>query len=72
MKTGIFPIGLTVTELKRILADWPETDVSGEPTEVWLETSQYTSAPCVEVVILNRRVDDGVVTADILLGDGRS
>ena len=33
-----FPNGLTVKELKTIVADWPEVDHLGEPTEVWIET----------------------------------
>lgn len=32
-----FPNGLTVRDLKKIIADWPEEKSDGELTEVWVE-----------------------------------
>lgn len=64
--------GIRVAELKRVVADWPETDAEGEPTEVWNQTGFGLSSPCVSVEILNKRTrDDGSPTADILLGTFR-
>ena len=34
MKTTHFPNGLTVADLKRVIAKWPETNTFGEPTIV--------------------------------------
>ena len=48
-----FPNGLTVTELKAIVADWPEVNHLGEPTEVWIETGKSLTSWAVEVEPLN-------------------
>lgn len=32
-----FPNGLTVRELKALIADWPEVDDEGNEAEVWIE-----------------------------------
>lgn len=48
------PIRLKVRELKKILADWPETDEDGELTEVWIETGKNMSSAVVEVLPLNK------------------
>lgn len=59
--------GLTVAELKRHIADWPETDANGDPTEVWIETGDSISGPCVAVELLNLRTkEDGSSTSDLL------
>lgn len=49
-----FEKGLTVAEFKKLIADWPETDIDGEPTEVWISTGVNLSSPVVEVSQLNR------------------
>lgn len=59
--------GVTVAELKRHIANWPETDAMGEPTEVWLEVGKTLSAPCMSVKLLNYRTkEDGSPTSDLL------
>jgi hypothetical protein len=61
-------MGVTVAELKKHIASWPETDAMGEPTEVWLETGHQLSSPCMSVELLNYRMrDDGTHTSDLLL-----
>lgn len=61
-------MGVTVAELKKHIADWPETDAMGEPTEVWLETGYQLSSPCMSIELLNCRIrDDGTHTSDLLL-----
>jgi hypothetical protein len=64
-----FPNGLTVIELKRLVADWPETDAWGEPCEVWIGSRDGTSNVVREVWPLNRREsEDGTKRwADLLL-----
>lgn len=58
--------GLTVAQLKRHIADWPEIDASGEPTEVWIQTSRG-SCQCLTIDVLNLRTrDDGTETSDLL------
>lgn len=60
-------MGVTVAELKKHIADWPETDAVGEPTEVWLETGHQLSSPCMSIELLNYRMrDDGTHTSDLL------
>lgn len=62
------PYGISVTELKKCIADWPETNDLGKPTEVWLSTGVFTSSPCVEVITLNvRKASNGSESGDILL-----
>jgi hypothetical protein len=57
---------VTVAELKAFIADWPETDTNGEPTEVWVETGQDLTSPCTEVWPLNLRIrGDGTPTSDL-------
>lgn len=48
-----FPNGLTVRELKALIADWPETDHMGEDSEVWVETSEGLSNVVKKVWPLN-------------------
>ena len=44
---------MTVTELKRLLADWPETDAHGSPSEVWIETGFALSSAVIAAAELN-------------------
>jgi len=55
--------GLTVTEFKPIVANWPEVDGNGEPSEVWIETGRMASSMVTAVVPLNCRGD----RADLML-----
>lgn len=66
MQTRDFPNGLTVKELKEIIADWAETYENGEPTEVWIETGWCLSSAVVEVAPLNVREK----SADLILSSG--
>ena len=64
MESRSFLTGLTVKELKELIADWPETVAeSGEPTEVWLEHDDGTTSQVRSVWTLNLRTE----SADILL-----
>jgi len=67
-----FTNGMTVTQLKALIKDWPEVDEMGDPCEVWLATGDMTSSICTQVSSLNlRSFDDGPVvkeSADLLLG----
>lgn len=59
--------GLTVGELKKHIANWPETNAAGEPTEVWLETGHQLSSPCMKIELLNyRKREDGTPSSDLL------
>ena len=74
MKLSNFPTeplfsrsGVTVAELKKYIADWPETNRDGEPTEVWVRDGDGYSHPCGVVYPLNvRTMDDGSKTSDLL------
>lgn len=66
MQMKSFPNGLTVKELKEIIADWAETDEDGEPTEVWIETGWCLSSVVIEVTPLNKREN----SADLFLSSG--
>lgn len=66
MQMKRFPNGLTVKELKEIVADWAETDEDGEPTEVWIETGWCLSSVVIEVCPLNKREK----SADLILSSG--
>lgn len=48
-----FDQGLTVKELKEIIADWPDEDELGELSEVWIGYDGVSSQ-CFSVVRLNR------------------
>ena len=69
MKIERFENGMTVAELKRLVADWPETDEYGEPCEVWLGNGSGLSNQAREISPLNMRENkDGTkVWADVLL-----
>lgn len=67
MSIQAFDNGLTVAELKRLIADWPETNEDGDPTEVWISRNEFESNPVYEVSPLNVKVhDDGEKSFDIL------
>lgn len=53
MEIHFFPHGLTVRELKELIKNWPEEYSNGEPTTVWIETSDGLSNQVAEVVPLN-------------------
>ena len=55
-----FENGITVKELKELLKDWPETNDLGDPSELWITTSEGYSNPVKTVTPLNR--------SDILIG----
>lgn len=55
--------GFTVKQLKAIVKDWPEKDLNGEPTEVWIENGDFRSSPCFSIWPLNKRE----MTGDIIL-----
>lgn len=57
---------VTVAELKRHIADWPEMDASGEPTEVWVQSGDGFSKACVAVEVLNLRGTPQGETSDLL------
>lgn len=48
-------VGLTVLELKRLVANWPELNDDGELTEVWIGNKDGLSNPATEIVSLNNR-----------------
>lgn len=63
-----YPSGMTVTELKALIKDWPETGDDGEPLGVWLGTPDGKSSPVFEVASLNTHtLENGTIVADILL-----
>lgn len=50
--------GLTVAELKLRVANWPETDASGNPIEIWLhDVGRGLAAPCTDMCIVRMRRD---------------
>lgn len=60
MKIQLFENGMTVADLKRIIADWPETDDEGEPCEVWLGSGNgYTNQAIVAIPLNVRSNEDG-------------
>ena len=58
---------MTIKELKDIIRDWPETDATGEPTEVWMQTGPTTSSPLVGFEYLNMDAMGNAFKADLLL-----
>ena len=70
MESKEYKDGLTVKELKELIKDWPEEDVYGETTEVWIQTGVCLSSPVFEVNLLNFRTCDNTEWADILLKVG--
>lgn len=60
----VFPNGLTVKELKKVIEKWPDFDTDGQPYEVWVgKKDDMLSNVIVELWPLNKN-EDG---ADILL-----
>ena len=59
--------GITVAELKMVIAHWPSTDFEGEPTEVWIDNGDDTSRPCFRIMPLNLRGYEDAATADVIL-----
>jgi len=49
-----FPMGMTIRELKQLVADLPEKDEGGEEYEVWATTGWCLSSPVINVWPLNR------------------
>lgn len=47
--TASFDQALTVTQLRAMLASWPETDADGSPVEVWIETGVNLFSAVIEV-----------------------
>lgn len=64
-----FENGMTVVQLKQLLANWPETDEHGEPCEVWLGDGNGLSNQAKESRPLNmrEREETGRKSADLLL-----
>ena len=66
LKLQDFPNGLTVRELKKIVADWPEENVLGDLTTVWVDNSEGLSSEVRSVWPLNVRDKDEAISADIM------
>lgn len=60
-----FPKGLTVPELRALLARWPDCDAYGEPNEVFVETGLGVSSQVTAIWPLNRREENGKQWADM-------
>lgn len=69
MKKQEFQDGMTVTDLKKAIKDWPEVDEHGDPCEVWIGTREGTSNQAHSIWPLNKRKseDGGKEWADIIL-----
>lgn len=68
MKIQRFENGMTVAELKAILAEWPDTRPDGTPCEVWLGDRRNLSNQVKELSPLNAQRDKGgTMTADLIL-----
>jgi hypothetical protein len=50
--------GMTVTDLKTLLATWPEADEYGEPCTVWIGHSNGLSDPVTGAMPLNPRENE--------------
>ena len=64
-----FSNGMTVSDLKRIIQDWPETDLEGNPCEVWVfQEGDLLSSQATSIVPLNPRYGNGVLkSADLII-----
>lgn len=58
---------MTVTEFKKIVADWPEVDSFGDPSEVWMETGVGLSSPVSSCDMINFRLVGGRWVGDLLI-----
>ena len=62
-----FPNGMTVRELKQAIQKWPEiNEYTGEECEVWLPTGDGLTSVAIGIVPMNRRENDGKISADLL------
>jgi hypothetical protein len=50
MASKEFPGGMTVAELKALVSNWAETDDTGSPLEVWVDTGAGLFRPIVRAV----------------------
>jgi len=67
-----YPKGMTVKELKQLIKNWPNEDIYGEPTRVWIGTGTMLSSIVTEVSPLNHRIENDIENhalewADIIL-----
>lgn len=64
-----YTAGMTVADLKELLANWPETNEDGSPCEVWLCGAEGLSNQAVRAGPLNLRRWNGGEnwSADLLL-----
>jgi len=69
MQEFYFKNGMTVSDLKKIMSEWPENDDDGEPCEVWICDDKGLSNQVRTATPLNmRRSKNGEkVWADLLL-----
>lgn len=61
------PNGLRVKELREWLAQIPDTNSEGNPSEVWLSTGRNLSSQATGATVLNFRYRDGQARCDVLL-----
>jgi hypothetical protein len=63
-----FKNGMTVKELREIVSSWPLYDAhTGEESTVWVSLEVGSSDQVKGVCPLNYRVNDGHISADLLL-----
>ena len=67
MKITFFQTGMTVIDLKRLVADWPETNEYGEPSEVWLTNGNGVFNQAKAIIPLGIRYRGSEVSADLML-----
>jgi hypothetical protein len=53
MKQVINNNGITLKELKQLISDLPESDMSGNEYEVWLQSGTGITSICKAIVPLN-------------------
>ena len=59
---------MTVTELKDIIKNWPETDKNGDPCQVWIGNEKCTSDEARSAWPLNvKTTKSGSSTYDMLI-----
>lgn len=64
---SVYPMGMTVTDLKELIADWPEKNSKGEPTMVYLEDGHKTAGVNASYAINQTTPESGKVDADLYL-----
>jgi hypothetical protein len=69
MRMQKFPKGLTVAELKPIVAGWSEIDEDGEPREVWVGVGNGLASQVAAIWPLNPHTDENhrILSADLQL-----